>query len=299
MVADLAEKKWSSCKDLIVLEAYQLLSRHPDALWSVPECIRRLLTSSRMYSYFFFFSSKILEQSFEQKSAIKLKNLSFMTASAKEYNLIIISSKIVSILLWVRILSIETVTSVITAAIQLANQSAVSWRPWEIVNFSYIYSSKLKAFGWWEKFEVFGCNVLNIDEYFIGSVILRYCLASILWEFINSARYWILIKPLKYCRTTLKTMNRADPTGPFDDLPYCFLTTYFSEAIKYRDMKFWHDIYKSLQFVLSKFGSISLITWKLCAFRQRSNFGNFQQFLHHNFRLKKEILNSDGFIGKI
>ena len=32
--------------------------------------------------------------------------------------------------------------------------------------------------------------------------------------------------------------------------------------------------------------SISLIVWKLCAFRQRSNFGNFKQFFHHNFQLK-------------
>ena len=31
-------------------------------------------------------------------------------------------------------------------------------------------------------------------------------------------------------------------------------------------------------------GSISLIFWKLCAFRQHN--GSFQQFFHHNFRLK-------------
>ena len=33
-------------------------------------------------------------------------------------------------------------------------------------------------------------------------------------------------------------------------------------------------------------GSISLITWKLCAFLQRSNFDNFQQFFHDNFPVK-------------
>ena len=33
-------------------------------------------------------------------------------------------------------------------------------------------------------------------------------------------------------------------------------------------------------------GSISLIVWKLYAFRERTNFGHFQQFSHHNFRLK-------------
>ena len=28
--------------------------------------------------------------------------------------------------------------------------------------------------------------------------------------------------------------------------------------------------------------SIYLIVWKLCAFRQRRYYGNFQQFFHHN-----------------
>ena len=36
--------------------------------------------------------------------------------------------------------------------------------------------------------------------------------------------------------------------------------------------------------------SISLIAWKLCAFLQRSNFDNFQQFFHHNFQLKLKFL---------
>ena len=31
---------------------------------------------------------------------------------------------------------------------------------------------------------------------------------------------------------------------------------------------------------------ISLVFWKLCYFRQCSNFSNCQQFFHHNFRLK-------------
>ena len=33
-------------------------------------------------------------------------------------------------------------------------------------------------------------------------------------------------------------------------------------------------------------GLISLIVGKLCTFRQCSNIGNFQQFCHHNFRVK-------------
>ena len=48
--------------------------------------------------------------------------------------------------------------------------------------------------------------------------------------------------------------------------------------------------------VYTNLGSISLTVWKLCAFRQRSNFRNFQQFFHHNFRLK--ILLVMRYIGK-
>ena len=53
---------------------------------------------------------------------------------------------------------------------------------------------------------------------------------------------------------------------------------------------------------------ISLIVWKLWAFPQRSNFGNFQQFFHHNFWLKwkfwilvvpSERSNSDQLYSKI
>ena len=40
------------------------------------------------------------------------------------------------------------------------------------------------------------------------------------------------------------------------------------------------------------FGSIFLIVWTLCAFRQRSNIGHFQQFFIINFD-QMEILNSD------
>ena len=32
-----------------------------------------------------------------------------------------------------------------------------------------------------------------------------------------------------------------------------------------------------------------MIVWKLCAYRQRSNFGHFLQFHHNNFRLKWEF----------
>ena len=64
------------------------------------------------------------------------------------------------------------------------------------------------------------------------------------------------------------------------------MTVYFSKNIKDTDLKFSHNLYSSLQFVLSNVGLISLIVWKLCAFRQRRNFGNFQQFFRYKFRLQ-------------
>ena len=41
-----------------------------------------------------------------------------------------------------------------------------------------------------------------------------------------------------------------------------------------------------LKLCYQNLGSIYLIVSKLCAFRQRSNFGNFQQFFLHSFQLK-------------
>ena len=49
---------------------------------------------------------------------------------------------------------------------------------------------------------------------------------------------------------------------------------------------FRYNLHSSLQFVLFKFGIDIFIAWKLCALPQRSNFGIFHQFFHHNFQLK-------------
>ena len=59
----------------------------------------------------------------------------------------------------------------------------------------------------------------------------------------------------------------------------------------FKFFKIGHNFHSGLQFVLLKcnFGLISLIVWKLCAFRQRSNFGNLQHFFHHNFWLKRKF----------
>ena len=61
------------------------------------------------------------------------------------------------------------------------------------------------------------------------------------------------------------------------------MPAYLSESIKARDVEI-----EILTFNLyyQNLGLISLIFLKLCAFLQRSNFGNFQQFLYYNFGLK-------------
>ena len=60
------------------------------------------------------------------------------------------------------------------------------------------------------------------------------------------------------------------------------MSDYLSKLIT--DREIFHLFY-------SKLGSISLIVWKLCAFRQRSNLDNFKQCFHHNFRLKRKFWN--------
>ena len=42
---------------------------------------------------------------------------------------------------------------------------------------------------------------------------------------------------------------------------------------------FWNFDTLFIQVKYQNMGSISLIVWKLCPFRQRSNFGNFHQFI--------------------
>ena len=111
---------------------------------------------------------------------------------------------------------------------------------------------------------------------------------------------------------SLKTKNRPGPARPDPVPPWRSLTAFFSESMKDK----WTDSappWRSLTAYFSEsikdrnfqttfilvFNLCSLIVLKLCGFRQRSNFGTFQQFFHHNFRLKMEIMNSDDPIEKI
>ena len=83
---------------------------------------------------------------------------------------------------------------------------------------------------------------------------------------------------------SFETMNQPGPTRPWRSL-----TAYFLESLKDRDVKFWHNLHSSLQFVLSKLRSISLIVWKPCTFCQFSYFGNFQQFFIIAFDWKRNF----------
>ena len=61
------------------------------------------------------------------------------------------------------------------------------------------------------------------------------------------------------------------------------MTANFYESIKHMDVKFRQNLHSSLKICASKI-------WDLFAFRQRSNFGNFQQFFNYNFRMKGKFL---------
>ena len=74
---------------------------------------------------------------------------------------------------------------------------------------------------------------------------------------------------------SFKSMNPPDPTVTFFD--GLFLEKFGTIFIQFS------------KFCFQSLGSISMSVWKLCVIRQRSNFGNFQQFFHHNFRLKLKI----------
>ena len=65
---------------------------------------------------------------------------------------------------------------------------------------------------------------------------------------------------------SFKTMYRPGPT----------MMPISGKSIKDTDVKFGYNPHSIFQFVLLKMESIFLIVWKLCSFRQRSHFGNFQ-----------------------
>ena len=84
---------------------------------------------------------------------------------------------------------------------------------------------------------------------------------------IKSLKKWDKIKIIFFIILGLaksyKKMNRPDPTGRF-------LTAYFSEGFKDRDVTFWNNLALSLQFVQIKFG----INIYLLLYGKYAPFGN-------------------------
>ena len=82
------------------------------------------------------------------------------------------------------------------------------------------------------------------------------------------------------CIINKKNEIIADPTMTLFD-------SFFSRKVqKLRTWNFDKIFIEVFNLCYQNWGSLSLMVWKLYAFRQRSNFGNCQQFFHHNFRLK-------------
>ena len=73
------------------------------------------------------------------------------------------------------------------------------------------------------------------------------------------------------------------PTQPDRDALWRLI---FWKVYMIETWKFYTTFIQVFNLCYTNLGSISLIVWKLCTFRQRSSLGNFQQFFHHNFRLK-------------
>ena len=83
-----------------------------------------------------------------------------------------------------------------------------------------------------------------------------------------------------------KTMNRPDPTRPGTTRLWQSSTLISRKLFKIRTWNFDRILLQVFNLGYQNFKSISPIVWKLCAFRQRNHFVNFQQFFYHNFRLK-------------
>ena len=81
-------------------------------------------------------------------------------------------------------------------------------------------------------------------------------------------------------------MNRPDPTRPLPSF-----TAYFSESMKDKDIKCWHNLYSSLQclrFVIDVFDSLDMVTGSY-ATEMRCGVGNVS---HDSSSASKKLLES-------
>ena len=132
-------------------------------------------------------------------------------------------------------------------------------------------------------------------------------------KYVHSEKEWKHTLPETLFRAAMNTHNntttvnviqtkRTQLGAPFyTNVPVFFKTIFFMTKLHITCFQkhytwfaygielaygFIHNLYSRLQFMLLNLESITFIVFKLCAFLQRSNFGIFQQFFHHNFWLK-------------
>ena len=82
---------------------------------------------------------------------------------------------------------------------------------------------------------------------------------------------------------SFKMMNRPDPTRPGRNALWRLIS---QKVWKIGTWNFNTIFIQLSNLCYQNLELISLLVWKLWAFPQGSNFVNFQQFFHHNFRLK-------------
>ena len=83
---------------------------------------------------------------------------------------------------------------------------------------------------------------------------------------------------------SFKTMNRPNPSRFHRDVLWYIIYR------KVQEIGTWNfDTIQVFNLLICNLRSMTLTVWKLCAFRQPSNFDNFEQFFHKKFRLKGKL----------
>ena len=92
--------------------------------------------------------------------------------------------------------------------------------------------------------------------------------------------------------------DRPDQTRPNPTRPWRCLTAYFSKNDIYRDVKLWHYLDQSLQFVLFKFEIYLFNSLKTIRFSATYPFRQFSADIFTITFYWRKMSDSDGFIGK-
>ena len=128
------------------------------------------------------------------------------------------------------------------------------------------------------KTDVLGCfckiTVRNSKEEICNYEWTKFLLAVVYrspWDIQTVLKPWKKTEKLREIFTTI--LGLAEPARP-----WLYLTAYFSTSRSDRNVKLYTIFTKAFNFCYQILGSVSLLVWNQCAFRQCSNFGHFQQF---------------------